>query len=150
MTPAHAVSESIRTLPVWVTWTRKAFTAFVLLVQRRGAELHEVAFVDSRQLGRIGDEEGFGILFILRDGIHQGGFDGGGGEVLGMREHPKLRAVEVDLMAHGDAEGGFDGFEDGIEFGLKAVDCLGSRVDQSCWIAAAALVARKGGTLASA
>ena len=47
----------------------KAFTPFVLLVQRRGAELYEVAFVDSRQLGRIGDEEGFGMLFILRDGI---------------------------------------------------------------------------------
>ena len=103
----------------------KAFTAFVLLVQRRGAELYEVAFVDFRQLGRIGDEEGFGMLFILRNGIQQGGFDGGVGEFLGTRKHPKLRAIEVDLVAHGDVEGGFDGFEDGIEFGLEAVDCLG-------------------------
>jgi len=61
----------------------KAFTAFVLLVQRRGAELYEVAFVDFRQLGRIGDEGDFGMLFILRNGILQGGLTAAAGSLLG-------------------------------------------------------------------
>ena len=67
------------------------------------AKLYEVARVDFLQLGRAGDEEGVGMLPVALHGIQQGHFLGGGREFLGMREGPKLRAVELNIVPHREA-----------------------------------------------
>ena len=66
-------------------------------------KLHEVARVDFLQLGIAGDEERVGMLPVSLHGIHEGHLLGGGREFLGMREGPKLRAVELNIVPHREA-----------------------------------------------